>query len=295
MVEHRVKADRHKWAEGLNIKDLTKEKAELAFHAGCRLSYDEDLMKVAREAIAIFEKAGVDVGILGRDEGCCGGRACELGYKKAFLKCTQSNVEAWARAGVKTVITACSHCYWAFKRLYPQAGYNIQVLHMVEFVDRLIKEGSLRFSKAIPKVVTYHDPCHLGRQGEPYVPWDGVEKRILGQMLVHEPKKPRYNGALGIYEPPRDILRNIPGLELVEMERTREYAWCCGAGGGVMETYPDLCSWTVSERVEEARTTGAEAIVTACPWCERNFIDAVTADGTKMKVYDIMDLVQQAI
>jgi Fe-S oxidoreductase len=295
MIEHTKKVDRGKWAEGLRVKDLSQEKAEVAFHAGCRLSYDTDLTRVARSAITILRNAGVDVGIRGGNEDCCGGRASEIGYKQAFLKCVQSNVEAWTKAGVKTVVTACAHCYQAFKRLYPQAGHNVDVIHIVEFFSRLTESGRLTFSKPISMVATYHDPCHLGRQGEPYVPWNGVEKRILGQMLVHEPKKPRYNGVFGVYDPPRQVLASIPGLQLAEMERTREYAWCCGAGGGVMEAYPELCAWTVLERLEEAKATGAEAIVTACPWCERNFIEAIKANGIKMKVYDVIDLVQQAI
>ena len=295
MIAGKVKADRGKWAEGLNIKDLTKEKAEVAFHAGCRLSYDEELSKVAKAAVTLFKNAGVDIGVMGREENCCGGRAYEIGYKGEFSKYATNNVEAWTNAGVKTVVTSCSDGYWAFKRLYPEMGCKIEVLHTVELIERLIKEGKLKFTKTIPKVVTYHDPCHLGRQGEPYIPWKGVEKRIYGQMLVHEPKKPRFNGVNGIYDSPRTILNSVPGLELVEMERIRENAWCCGAGGGVIDTYPELCSWTVTERVEEARATGAEAIVTACPWCERNFIDAIEKSDIKMKVYDIMEVVQQAI
>ena len=295
MITGKVKADRGKWAEGLNIKDLTKEKAEVAFHAGCRLSYDEELSKVAKAAVTLFKNAGVDIGIMGKEENCCGGRAYEIGYKGEFSKYATNNIEAWTNAGVKTVVTSCSDGYWAFKRLYPEMGCKIEVLHTVELVERLIKEDRLKFTKTIPKLVTYHDPCHLGRQGEPYIPWKGVEKRIYGQMLVHEPKKPRFNGANGIYDPPRTILNSIPGLELVEMERIRENAWCCGAGGGVIDTYPDLCSWTVTERIEEARVTGAEAIVTACPWCERNFIDAVEKGDIEMEVYDIMEVVQQAI
>lgn len=295
MIAGKVKADRGKWAEGLNIKDLTKEKAEVAFHAGCRLSYDEELSKVAKAAVTLFKNAGVDIGIMGKEENCCGGRAYEIGYKGEFSKYATNNVEAWTNAGVKTVVTSCSDGYWAFKRLYPEMGCKIEVLHTVELIERLIKEGKLKFTKTIPKVVTYHDPCHLGRQGEPYIPWKGVEKRIYGQMLVHEPKKPRFNGVNGIYDSPRTILNSVPGLELVEMERIRENAWCCGAGGGVIDTYPELCSWTVTERIEEARATGAEAIVTACPWCERNFIDAIEKSDIKMKVYDIMEVVQQAI
>ena len=166
---------------------------------------------------------------------------------------------------------------------------------MVEFVSRLIEEGKLKFSKSIPMKVTYHDPCHLGRQGEPYVAWEGKEKKIFGQAVVYDPPRPRYNGAQGIYEPPRNVLRSIPGLELVEMERIKEAGWCCGAGGGVREAYPEFSAWTAGERIEEAKSTAADAIVSACPWCERNFIDAAKQNDTEMKVFDVMELVQQAI
>jgi Fe-S oxidoreductase len=294
MLEKR-KADRGKWADGLEVKDITKEKAEVAFHAGCRFCYDEELWEIPRTVVTLLKNAGVDVGIMGKDEVCCGGRAYDLGYQGEFTKYAESNIEAWTTAGVKTVVTSCSDGYFAFKRLYPGVGSKFEVLHTLEFIDRLIKEGKLKLSKTVPIKVTYHDPCHLGRMGEPHIPWKGAEKRIFGQMVVHEPKKPRYNGAWGIYDPPRDVLKSIPGLELVEMERIREYAWCCGAGGGVTEAYPEFSSWTAAERIAEAESTGAEAIVSACPWCERNFIDSIRANGQKMKVYDVIELVQQAI
>jgi Fe-S oxidoreductase len=127
------------------------------------------------------------------------------------------------------------------------------------------------------------------------VPWEGKERKIKNQMIVFEPHKPRYNGAWGVYDPPRNVLKSIPGLELAEMERIREYAWCCGAGGGVREAYPEFSKWTASERLEEAKSTGAEAIVGACGWCERNFLDAINRNGDKMKVFDIAELVQQSI
>jgi Fe-S oxidoreductase len=289
------KAERGKWAEGLHIKDLTREKAEVVFHAGCRLSYDGELIKVAQLAINLLKKSGIDFGIMGKDEACCGGRAFRIGYRGEFTKYAENNMEAWTNAGVKTVVTSCSDCYHAFKRLYPEMGYGVEVLHMVEFVDRLIRQGAIRFSKTIPMKVTYHDPCHLGRQGEPYIAWKGNEKKIYGQMVVYEPPKPRYNGAWGVYDPPRNVLKAIPGVDLVEMERIREYAWCCGAGGGVIDAYPEFSSWTAKERIDEAKCTGAEAIVSACPWCERNFLDAIKGKNADMKVYDVLELVQQAI
>jgi Fe-S oxidoreductase len=295
MMVGMVKENRGEWAKGLKVKNLTSEKAEIAFYAGCRFSYDEELWKVPRAAINLLNKAGVDFGIMGRDESCCGGRAYQMGYQGEFTRFAENNIEAWKNAGVKTVVTSCSDGYFAFKRLYPELGSKVEVLHTVEFVDRLIKQGKIKLKQSIPMTVTYHDPCHLGRQGEPYLPWNGKEKKILNQVVIYDPPKPRYNGARGIYDPPRDVLKSIPGLKLVEMERIREYAWCCGAGGGCIDVYPEFSAWTARERIEEAKATDAEAIVTACPWCERNFIDAISADGQKMKVFDIIELVQQAI
>jgi len=289
------KASRGDWAEGLSIKNISTEKAEVLFHAGCRFSYDKDLSESARAAVTILKNAGVDIGIMGKDESCCGGRVYDMGYKDEFLKLAEKTVKAWTAAGVKTVVTSCADCFHAFSRLYPPLGARFEIIHTVQYIDRLIKEGKIKFTKKVPLRVTYHDPCHLGRQGEPYVPWEGKEKKIFKQVIVYEPRKPRYNGAWGVYDAPRDILNAIPGVELVEMERIKEYAWCCGAGGGARAAYPDFSGWTAAERIEEAKTTGAAAIVSACGWCERNFIDSIGKTGDKMKVYDIIDLVKQAL
>ena len=287
-------AARAKWAEGLGLKDIANSKAEVLFHAGCRYSYNPGLQHVARTAAQVLGKAGVDFAV-SAEEHCCGGKAYDMGYKKDFESAAEGNLKAWAAAGVKTVVTPCATCYHTFKRLYPEVGSQVEVLHTVELVDRLIKEGKLKLTKPVAMKVTYHDPCHLGRQGEPYVPWKGEEKKIYGQAVVYDPPRPRYIGAHGIYDAPRDVLAAIPGLELVEMDRNREAAWCCGAGGGVREAYPEFSAWTAGERIEEAKVTGADAIVTACPGCEQNFIDAVAADGTKMKVFDVVELVAQAL
>ena len=288
------KKSRGDWADGLDIKDLAKEKADVLFHAGCRYSYDKELQPTIRSAAKILKKSGVDFGILGNSEMCCGSRIYSMGHKKAFESLAKANIKLWKKAGVKTVVTACSDGYYAFKRLYPALGGDVEVLHIVEYLARLLDEGTLRFTKNIPMKVTYHDPCHLGRQGEPYEPWEGEEKKIRNQIVVYSPKKPRYNGTKGVYDQPRKILQSIPGIALVEMERIREYSWCCGAGGGVKEAYPEFSRWTAQERLAEAAATGAEAIVTACPWCMGNFKDGLEKSGG-MKVLDIIDLVKMAM
>ena len=289
------RAERGNWAEGLDVKHITNESADVVFHAGCRFSYDEDLRETIRTTVSFLKESGVDIGIMGEAESCCGGRANDIGFNGEFAKFAENATDAWTAAGVKTVVTSCADCYHAFNRLYPPLGADFEILHTVQYLDRLISEGKLTFSKTIPMRVTYHDPCHLGRQGEPYVPWEGKEKKIKKQIVVYEPRKPRYNGAWGVYDPPRNVLKSIPGIEIVEMERIREYAWCCGAGGGVREAFPEFSNWTATERIEEAKSTGAEAIVSACGWCERNFMDAVDKSGDNMQVFDVMDLVKQAM
>lgn len=294
-MKMKPKAERGKWAEGLDVKNVTTDKAKVLFHAGCQLCFDEELWQIARSGLTLLRNAGVDIGIMGKDESCCGGRAYDMGYRGEFTKFAENNIEAWKNAGVTTVVVACSDCNYAFKHLYPELGSKVEVLHIVEYIERLIKEGKLKFKKNIPMKVTYHDPCHLGRLGEKYVPWQGELKKIRNHILVHDPPKYMQRGANGVYEPPRNILRSIPGLELVEMERIKEYSWCCGAGGGVKDAYPDFAISTALDRIDEARSTGAEAIVSACSWCKRNFVDAVNSNGEKMKVYDIIELVEQAI
>jgi len=292
-----LKTERGKWAEGLDVKDLTKEKAEVAYHAGCRYSFDEELWPAARAGLTLLKYAGVDVGIMGKEEACCGGRAYEIGYLGELVKYADHNIETWTARGVQTVVTPCSDCYHSFKVLFPMTGKKVdfEVLHITQYLDRLIKEGKIKLTKEVPMMVTYHDPCHLGRLGEAYQAWEGVETKMLGLMIITEPEKPVRFGVKGVYDEPRRVLNSIPGLNLVEMERIKEYAWCCGAGGGVIDAYPDFSLWTALKRIEEAKATGAEALVTACPWCARNFKDAIEEIGDRIKVYDVVELVQQAI
>jgi Fe-S oxidoreductase len=283
------------WAKGLGLKNITETKAEVLYHVGCLTSYDKDMQKLARATAKILQKAGVDFGIAGDAETCCGGRAYQMGYKEDFLNQAKKNMDVIKKAGVKTVITSCADGYQSFKVLYDQFNLkgNLEVFHISEYVDRLIKDERLKPRKKIGLTVTYHDPCRLGRLGEPWIHWEG--KKIPGDRFVFDPPKVYRRGTYGVYEPPRDVLRSIPGVRLTEMTRIKEYAWCCGAGGGVNESNPEFAQWTARERIEEAASTGAEAIVTACPWCEKTFNEATKATGSNLKVYDIVELVEKAI
>lgn len=291
------KADRGKWAEGLTVKNLNKEQAKVAYRAGCRYSFDEELWPVVRGGLNLLLNAGIDVGIWGEEEVCCGGRAYQMGFAGELTKYAEHNLEALKAAGVEILVTPCADCYQAYKVLYDKIGKKaeVEVLHLTEYLHRLIQDGTIKLTKQVPMMVTYHDPCHLGRLAEPWLHWEGKEVKVLGQLIVHDPPKKYRRGANGVYDIPRDILRSIPGLKLVEMYRIRESAWCCGSGGGVKDAFPDFAIWTATERLREAKAVGAEALVTACGWCRRNFIDAIQECAGKIEVYDIIELIQKAI
>ncbi len=290
-----AKGKRGDWAAGLGIKDATKEKVDVLYHVGCLTSYDKDTQKLAKATAKILKKAGVNFGIAGDAETCCGGRAYQMGYKEDFLAQAKKAMAVVKKSGANTLVTGCADGYQAFKVLYDR--YNLRgelkVLHISEYIAKLIHDGKLKPRKRVTMTVTYHDPCRLGRLGEPWVHWQG--QKVPGDRFVFDPPKEYRRGTKGVYEPPRDVIKAIPGLRLAEMTRIREYAWCCGAGGGVNESNPAFARWTAQERIEEAVATGAEAIVTACPWCEKTFNEAIKESGSGLKVYDIVELVEKAI
>ncbi len=283
------------WASGLNLKDAAKEKVDVLYHVGCLTSYDTNLQKLARATAKILQKAGVDFGIAGDAETCCGGPAYQMGYKEDFLAQARKNMAFIKQAGVKTVVTSSADAYHAFQVLYDKFNLrgDVKVFHISEYIAQLTRERRLKPRNKVDLQVTYHDPCNLGRLGEPWIHWQG--KKIPGDRFVFDPPKTYRRGTHGVYEPPREVLKSIPGVKLTEMTRIKEYAWCCGAGGGVNESNPEFAQWTARERIEEAESTGAEAIVTACPLCEKTFSAAVAATGSRLKIYDIVELVEQAI
>ncbi len=292
-------ADRGKWAEGLGLKDATSEKVDVLFFAGCKVSFDESSWPVARESVRLLKKAGLDIGIAGEAETCCGGRLFDMGYRDELPKHANRLLRVLKKSGAGTLVTPCACCYGTFKQFFPMAGKefeDVEVLHVSELLDRLVQSGKLEFKKKVPMRVTYHDPCHLGRLGEQYEPWEGEYVKKLGVMWAAEPDKQVRRGTEGVFDPPRNVIEHIPGTQLVEMERIREYAWCCGAGGGVLEAYPDFAEWTASQRLDEAISTGCEALVTACPWCETVFKQALASrGGNTLKVLDLAELAGMAV
>ena len=160
----------------------------------------------------------------------------------------------------------------------------------MEYFDELVQDGRLKFTKEVPLKVTWHDPCHSGRGGEPQDLWEGTRVR----WGLSDPPRERNFGSKGVFDAPRRVLEAIPGIELVEMERIREFSWCCGAGGGVKSAYPEFAVETARERVREALETGAEALVTSCPWCEANLQDGIHAEDAALEMLSLVELIERA-
>ncbi|MFH0730858.1 MAG: (Fe-S)-binding protein [Pseudomonadota bacterium] len=293
------RADRFKWAEGLEIKNALEEKVDVYLHVGCQYSYTEELWPILRGAVSLMQEAGVNFGFAKNDEGCCAGRAYEMGYRGEMETFSDAMVQKVKQSGAKTVLTICADCYGTFKQLYALSGKNFagaEILHFTQLLERLVQDGKLKFREEVPLRAVYHDPCHLGRLGEAAVPWSGkLEKIQTPGMYVTVPEKVINFGTNGIYDAPRNVLKSIPGLDFTEMERIREYAYCCGAGGGAKEAYPDFALKAAVERIQEAKFFGADAIVTACPWCVRNFRDAIAETGENIAVYDMVEITLKAM
>ena len=289
------KGKRGDWAAGLDLKDAAREKVDVLLYVGDVTSYDPSLQKLAQATARILQKAGVNFGIAGDDETSSGDRAYQMGYQKDFLNQAKKNMDYIRKNNIKTVVTADAESYQAFKVLYDKFKLrgDLRVLHITEYLEQLIQQGKLKPKNNVDLNVTYHDPCHLGRLGEPWVHWEG--KKIPGDKFVFDPPRPYRRGTGGVYDAPRTVLNSIPGIKLTEMSRIKEYAWCCGSGGGVGRSNPEFAAWTARERIDEAETTGAEAVVTACPWCQKIFNKTIEDGGSSMQVYDIVELFDQAI
>ncbi|NVM52468.1 MAG: hypothetical protein HWN66_02110 [Candidatus Helarchaeota archaeon] len=267
------------------------EKAKIIYFVGCTTSYRME--EIAKSTISILEKANVDFGIMGPGEWCCGSPLLRTGQDTLAKDLIDHNIKTIKDAEAEFVITSCAGCYSTIKVDYPAfAKLDFKIKHSIEFIEDLIKANKLEFApKKLDIKVTYHDPCHLGRLSEPPVHWKGT-RDVFGRL---DPPKEFRRGTYGIYEAPRNVITSIPGVKLVEMERIKEYSWCCGAGGGVRAAFPEFSLWASSERIEEAKITGADALVTCCPFCKRNLEDAVKDKGEKLAVYDLTELVLKAL
>jgi heterodisulfide reductase subunit D len=263
---------RDKWAKrakkqkqiGKVPKNLAKERAEVFYFVGCTASFDVNIKEVAVNTVKLLNACDVDFGILGVKEKCCGSVLLRVGDPE-YERLARENIEAFNNLGIKTLVTSCAGCYKTISQDYPKVGkMNFEILHMVQFIDRLIQEGKIHFKQEVPMRVTYHDPCHLGR-------------------------------ASGIYEAPRRILKSVPGIEFVEIERHHENSRCCGAGGGLKAGFPEVQQKMSQARVRDAVATGATDFVTACPFCYQGLLVGITAEEAPIRMRDITEILTRAL
>ena len=257
------RAKRAAWADNLSVPKFNAE-TEFLYFPGCYLCYDARLRRVAAASVSLLNKAGVDFGILGERENCCGEAIRKAGFSDLFTLLAKENIKTFIDAGVKRIVVSSPHCYHTFRNEYPQFMVNFDVLHMVMLLERLFEEGRLRITKPLKRRVVWHDPCYLGRHN-------------------------------GVYEQPRRLLARIPEIELLEFEESREASLCCGGGGGRIwaetpkeERFSDI-------RVREALQLGAEILVTACPYCITNFEDSrLTLNAEeRLQIKDITEILDE--
>ena len=238
---------------------------EILYFAGCYFSYDPRMKKVAVATANILKKAGVEFGILGNKENCCGESIRKTGSEDVFRDVARQNIKTFIDHGVKKILVSSPHCYHTFKNEYPEFMVHFDVVFATEYILELLQTGRLIISGEYNKKVTYHDPCYLGRHN-------------------------------GIYDQPREILDRVPGLELVEMIDSRKDSLCCGGGGGRIwmdtlkgERFSDI-------RLDQALDVGAQELVTSCPYCITNFEDSrLTMEyEDRLEIKDIMEIVQDS-
>lgn len=253
------------WADGLAVNTFA-EGMEILYFPGCYLSYDSRLKKVARATAGILNKAGIDFGILGALENCCGESIRKTGDEELFKRLARENIKTFIDHGVKKILVSSPHCYHTFKNEYPEFRVNFEVVHIASYVFDLIRAGRIAPARAYERKVAYHDPCYLGRHN-------------------------------GIYEEPREALRRVPGLELRELPESRLDSLCCGGGGGRIwmetlkgERFSDL-------RLDQAIGAGAEVLATSCPYCIANFEDSrLTLNAAeRIEVKDITEIIYEAL
>jgi Fe-S oxidoreductase len=265
-----AREDRAAWAGELEIK-AAQEGCETLYFVGCIPSYDQRVQPVARALTQTLTAAGIDFGTLGIEESCCGNEVRRMGEMGLFEMLVEENGELFRSTSASHIVTTSPHCFNTFKNEYGLDG--IKVSHYTQFVAELIEQGKLAFKskgawgEGVEKIVTYHDPCFLGKQNH-------------------------------VFDEPRAILQAIPGVKLVEMDRNRERSLCCEGGGGRMwNEGTNLEERLAFQRVQEAADTGAEILAVACPFCLLTLEDAVKVQGLeeRLRVMDIMELVDLAL
>ena len=251
--------ERALWAEFLDDLPadlLSKEHAEVLYFVGCVSSFSPAVQEIPQAFLRVLLKAGVDVGLLAGKEWCCGFPLIVGGLAKDAEQIIRRNIEGIQRLGAKTVVFNCPSCYYTWRRYYPLEG--VRLMHSAEFIAELVRSGRLKF-RPPDAAVTYHDPCDLGR-------------------------------GLGVYDPPREVLRALAGDAYVELTPSRERALCCGGGGDVEIWDPELVGEVNSMLTSAVEKSGADVVVQGCPQCKRTTQRGLSAKGSAVRSMDIAEL-----
>jgi Fe-S oxidoreductase len=257
------------WADNLSSRPtgIGKEQANVVYFVGCVSAMFPRSYSVAQSFVELLEKADVDYGLLGEQEWCCGYPQAIGGEPDRAREAMRHNLEAVKALGPKTLVTTCPSCYHFWKHSYPVAleeDIDFEVLHATEFLADLLEGDRLPLRDDLrEQVVTYHDPCDLGRKSS-------------------------------VFEAPRRILSQIPGLTLVEMPENREGSHCCGGGGNLESFDPELSSAIAARRIHQATETGAKTVLSACQQCERTLFSAARSERVRIRAKDIVEAVLDA-
>ena len=260
-------ASRGDWADGLPVVTMAEAEGkefDVLFWVGCAGSYEDRAKRVSRALVDILNAAGVSFAILGAEETCTGDSARRMGNEYLFQMLAQQNVETLNNYKVKKIVTNCPHCFNCLGNEYGDFGGKYEVVHGSQLVAELIAEGRVKMTTPIPDTITFHDPCYLGR----------------------------YNGG---YEAPRQILKAIPGLELKELERSREKGLCCGAGGGRMWMEEKLGQRINQTRMKEIAEAGTVKVGISCPFCMVMIGNAKDEIGVATQPFDVLELARQSM
>jgi Fe-S oxidoreductase len=256
------------WTTDQELKVLAEgDSVNTLFWVGCTGALVERNVKATLSMTRVLRTAGFDFAVLGDAETCCGDPARRAGYDFQFQIMAEQNIEVFKSHNVKEIVTSCPHCYNTLKHEYPKYGGEFKVVHYTELIADFIRQGKLKLSNELNSKLTYHDPCYLGR----------------------------YNN---VYEEPRRILQTIPKTKLEEMERSKDTGFCCGGGGGLMWIEEQPGTTKINQvRLEDALKTGADTVVTACPYCLQMFEDSIDHKGVKdsLKARDLVELVEEAM
>ncbi len=255
------------WTAGLDIKQLSEEpNVEYVFFAGCAASLEERSTKIAIATAKILKAAGVNFGILGAQEMCCGEPARRLGNEYLYQTLAANNIEQFKGYNIKKIIAMCPHCFNTLKNEYPQFGGNFEIIHHSTFISKLIEEGKIKPAVMKENRITYHDSCYLGRHND-------------------------------IYKPQRHVLQTISKLPILEMERSGNKGFCCGAGGGRFWMEERIGKRISEVRIDQVMETGADIVASACPYCVQMFTDAIKAKGAEETLFakDIAELVAESM